>query len=89
MKKVYSKPEIAFEDFSVCTSVAAGCEYKTNTPSAGNCGLEFGAFTVFLDSMTNVCTGEGKITSSGGDGEYNGYCYHVFANDGEKNLFNS
>ena len=88
MKKVYSKPDIAFEDFTVSTSVAAGCENATNTPSSGTCGLEFGSYTIFLDTVS-ACTGEGVIQSSGGDGEYNGYCYHVFADNGPGNIFNS
>ena len=88
MKKAYSKPEIAFEDFAITTNIAGDCEYKTNTPSVHNCGLNFGNMVIFLDTMTNVCTGDGAIKSEGGDGLYNGFCYHVFDN-GKNNIFNS
>ena len=31
MKKVYSKPEILFEDFTVTANIAVGCEAITNS----------------------------------------------------------
>lgn len=89
MKKAYMKPEILFEDFSLSQSIAAGCEEKTNTPSQEQCGFEFGPYVVFLDTPDSKCTGDGRVDNMGGDGEWNGICYHVFANDGERNLFNS
>ena len=89
MKKAYAKPEIIFESFSLSQNIAAGCEVQTDTPSRNQCGLEWGPDILFLDSMGNVCTGAGKVTSVGGDGEANGICYHVFSNNGERNLFTS
>lgn len=88
MKKTYVKPEIIFESFSLSQSIAAGCEVKTNTPSSGQCGLEWGPDRLFLDTI-NDCKGDGKVTSVGGDGEANGICYHVFSNNSSYNLFNS
>lgn len=87
MKKAYTKPEIVFESFSLSQNIAAGCEEKTNTPAQGQCGIEFGAEILFLDTAGSLCTD--KIKNVGGDGEYNGLCYHVFSNNGEYNLFNS
>ena len=37
MRKAYSKPQIMFEDFTLSTNIAAGCEVKTNTPSQMQC----------------------------------------------------
>lgn len=89
MKRVYSKPQIYFESFSLSQNIAAGCEVKTNTPAQGQCGVNYGPFVVFLDSVGSQCTGDGRVQDVGGDGEYGGICYHVFSNDGENNLFNS
>lgn len=88
MKKTYVKPAIFFEGFTLSTSIAAGCEVKTNTPAVRQCGLDYGPFTVFLDTMHGVCTGFGVVEDDGsGDGNYNGICYHVPT--GSSNLFNS
>ena len=87
MKKVYEKPEIVFENFSLSTNIAAGCEVKTNTPSQGQCGIKWGSDILFL-ADTN-CTGDGIVIGQGGDGESNGICYHTFSNNGENSLFNS
>lgn len=82
MKKNYSKPEIVFEDFSLCTSIAANCEFKNNGPSSNQCGYqpEGLPYTIFLTGMSGCAR---KYT----DGGYNGICYHVPSED--SNLFNS
>lgn len=88
MKKAYSKPEIVFENFSLSTNIAGDCEVKTWLPSNNSCGLEFtGIGKVFLDTMGGCTEEDGyPIPSVGGDGEFNGLCYHVPYGD---NLFNS
>lgn len=85
MKKVYSKPEIMFEDFSLNNAIAAGCEATTNLPSSNQCGIDFSGVVVFIQEMTG-CT-DIKVDNVGGDGEYNGLCYHVPT--GNNNLFTS
>lgn len=81
MRKVYSKPDIIFEDFSLSTSIAAGCETKTNTPSQDKCGFRFGAYMAFV-------AGVEACTMPVADGSINdGFCYHVPS--AENNLFNS
>ena len=40
MKKLYSKPEIMFENFSMSVNVAAGCEVITKLPSENACGYK-------------------------------------------------
>ena len=89
MKKAYVKPEIVFENFSMSQNIAADCEYQIDNPARGQCGIEFGPFTVFLGAVGSDCSGDGIMMDQGGDGEYNGLCYHVFTNNGEYNLFNS
>lgn len=85
MKKRYQKPEILFEAFSVSTNIASDCEVKTNSPSNSTCGMDFSGLKVFMDGM-NGCSDIG-VTNQGGDGEWNGICYHIPS--GDKNLFNS
>ena len=84
MKKVYAKPEIVFEDFSLCASIAVGCEVKTNLPTyERNCGIQVGgdrgSKIVFLDP--NMCTHPQS------NEKYDTFCYHIPSED--QNLFNS
>lgn len=81
MKKLYSKPDIHFESFSLSTSIASTCEVKTYHPSNGVCGLKFGSQFIFTEEIEGCTT---KIV----EGEaYDGLCYH---NPSENNnLFNS
>ena len=77
MKKVYSKPEIMFEDFTLCTNIAAGCEEQDVLPSSGKqgCGIAFGPLVIFV---SGVCSSTQGVTAVGtDDGEYNGICYQV------------
>lgn len=85
MKKVYNKPEIVFEDFSMSTNIAGDCEVKTWTPNSGTCAYKYmdeflGEVKLFLSTISDCTTVEA-------DGEYNGFCYHVPTES--KNLFNS
>ena len=85
MKKVYHKPEIMFDDFSLSTNIAGDCEppYVTNS-GYETCGLVTSGFTVFTAQMVNVCNfpwDEDK------QGPYDGMCYDNPSNT--NNLFNS
>lgn len=87
MKKVYTKPEIFYESFSLSQNIAGDCEEKTNNPSNNACAFDFSGINVFLSSMAGICDGiQVNPDSYGGDGEFNGFCYHVFTG---RNLFNS
>ena len=80
MKKIYSKPEIIFEDFSLSTSIAAGCELDTPLPSyEENCGYPTRGGIVFVEGA--------QCTTHPQDGMHNGFCYHVPVET--SNLFNS
>lgn len=82
MKKLYIKPEIMFESFSLSTNIAGDCEEKTNNPTNGTCGMDFSGFKVFMHDM-NGCS-DIKVN----DGEsFNGLCYDTPTAD--NNLFNS
>ena len=83
MKKVYNKPEIMFEDFTLSTSIAGGCEIRTNTPSEGACGYPYeggNGQTLFTNGVTDC---QIKID----DDPTNGFCYHVPVDS--NNIFNS
>lgn len=83
MKKKYSQPDIIYDEFSLCTSIAAGCEVQTNTPSWNQCGFVFDDAIVYTDDVHGCKFGGITIT----DGGLDGICYHVPTDD--NNLFNS
>lgn len=72
MKKVYEKPLVIIEDFSLSTSIAGDCENITKLPSYGQCGIDFGGDIIFLNAETG-CTDELGVD----DGSYSGICYHT------------
>ena len=79
MKKTYSKPDIVFEDFSLSTNIAAGCDYVPTNQSEG-CGVQWGHNWIFTSELS--CST--PITE--GDPDYNGICYH---NPTDNNVFYS
>ncbi len=87
MKKIYSKPEIMFEDFSLNENIAGNCSIKTHTPSQGTCAFtyedEFGGAVVLFTNKVTACGNDNIFEEDGADG----FCYHnPYANS---NLFNS
>ena len=86
MKKVYQKPEIMFDDFSLSTNIAGDCEPPfVGAHSQGSCGVETSAgFTVFTADIPAVCTFPWDELEAG---PYNGLCYDNPSNT--NNLFNS
>lgn len=80
MKKAYSKPEIIFDDFSLATTIAAGCEKQTG-PHEYSCPYQFGDINIFVSGVSACTSGLEKP-----DG-FNGWCYHN--PDGGIKLFNS
>ena len=83
MKKLYSKPEIAFESFTLSTNVAGDCNKIIDAQSKGSCGIPGSApnMALFVQGVTGcqVWDDDGK--------DDDGYCYHV--PDGVPVLFNS
>ena len=76
MKKTYSQPDIAFESFSLATSIAAHCALKTNLQTQGTCFVQFGAFRVFTTEVSG-CVNNGIALPND---DFNGFCYHVPTN---------
>ena len=84
MRKTYSKPEIMFEDFTLCANIAAGCEKKVNNPSQYACGVPMtGGETVFSDTICDYTPG----SLGQADDQWDGFCYHHPTENA--NLFNS
>ena len=84
MKKTYEKPMIIFEDFSLSTSIAAGCEVINKNPSlADSCGYIPNDRWTGEPIFTTTISGCGSTQS----GDFDGLCYHVPTED--NNLFNS
>lgn len=81
MKKLYSKPGIVYEDFSICTHIAKTCDVELGTFEQNDCGgYQYGRYWIFLDGVTGC---EDTVDDNG----YNGICYHVPINGAR--LFNS
>lgn len=84
MRKTYTKPKFLFESFMMSTSIAAGCEEKTNLSSMEEqCGFEpdpvkYPGYTIF--------NAEPNCTSTPA-GRYDTLCYHIPSDT--YNLFNS
>ena len=70
MKKTYSKPDIFFEDFSLSTNIAAGCELYPTEYAGDSFVVEFGGDILLSDKPCD------KIIQDG-ENEYNNLCYHV------------
>lgn len=56
MKKIYSKPDIEFESFSLATSIAGACEVRANLPYSGGCGFKYGGYNIFLYEISGCGT---------------------------------
>lgn len=69
MKKIYSKPEIAFESFAMNVNIAA-CKVDTDLQAKGTCGIPYGGsgLVLFLDGIS-------QCTYPGEDG-FENTCYH-------------
>ena len=68
MKKTYAKPEIVFENFSLSTNVAAGCEIT----SLFDPRLYVEPFGYAFSSSC-----QHNVVDSSGDGMANSICYHT------------
>ena len=82
MNKAYSKPDIVFENFSLCTSIAgAGCIVSV-AATPGSCALDLDGINVFLEEVYSC-----QLKVKDGSGQLNFLCYHVPT--GDNNLFTS
>lgn len=87
MKKIYSKPEIMFEDFTLSENIAGDCEGEpVGNPTRGSCAIiGTGRQAIFSDRVS-AC--DFTPTELGGtDDMWDGLCYHVPTE--YSNLFNS
>ena len=75
MKKVYTKPEILFENFAVCTNIATGgCRFTSVTSGEDMIGCGY------VDQRypnKKIFTSALACTTVEDDGEYNGICYNT------------
>lgn len=80
MKKAYSRPDILFDSFSMCSAIASTCEASANF-ARDVCGVEMTpSISLFLEGVTG-CSWIVK------EEEYDGLCYHVPFDT--NNVFNS
>ena len=88
MKKLYSAPDIFFEDFSLSTNIAAGCEVKP-VNNAAVCAVQYWRTFIFVNDI-NACEKkihDGALDDNHVDSKNNGLCYHV--PNSVFNVFNS
>ena len=69
MKKSYIKPDIMFDSFSMCGSVAS-CEINANFQE-NSCGVKMTADITLFTEEAQGCSWKVK------EQEYDGLCYHV------------
>lgn len=82
MKKVYSKPDILFDSFSMSVSIAA-CEVPTNFSMEKECGYHyFGDKYLFLLGVDGC-----NVIIEDNTPEYDSLCYHTF--EDSNRLFSS
>lgn len=81
MKKVYEKPVIIFESFTLSTNIAGDCGTIINNSAREQCAYELRTGEHVFTSQYAICT------TTEDDGDYNGICYHVPIDT--DNLFNS
>ena len=87
MKKTYVKPEIMFEDFTLCSNIAAACESTVDSQSKGQCAvIGTGNINIF-DGTVSACDYDPTDLPGGTTDMYNGFCYHVPTDT--SNLFGS
>ena len=81
MKSIYVSPEIMYEDFSLSSNIAVGCEFTEINATQDVCAYESDLGSVFTDSVGAACAFKPQ------DGIYDGLCYHVPTE--ASNIFNS
>lgn len=69
MKKLYTKPKVVFENFSLSTNIAS-CEVHANA-GKGSCGCEFIPGLTLFTSNVDECV---IVAEDGVDND--GLCYH-------------
>lgn len=70
-KKTYSTPDIFFEDFSLSTNIAAGCEERPFNHTE-MCGVKWGKVDILFAEGFSNC----GIDIIEGEAKYDGLCYH-------------
>lgn len=86
MKKLYSKPEIIFEDFTLSENIAGTCEGIVGNPAKGTCAVIGTGGIAMFNGSVDAC--DYKPEDMGGtEDQWDGFCYHVPTE--YNNLFNS
>lgn len=86
MKRIYSKPDIMFEDFTLSTSIAAGCAITNPVQTQDVCAVRWnmgGDYINIFNSGVGACDPQFSPIFS----ENDSICYHNPSD--ENRLFNS
>ena len=86
MKKIYTKPEIIFEDFTLSENIAGTCESIVGNPSKGTCPVMGTGGIRMFDGTISACDFAPE-DQGGTEDQWDGFCYHVPTQ--YNNLFNS
>ena len=87
MKKTYVKPEIMFEDFTLCSNIATSCESIVGSHTKGECHIMGTGNIAIFDVSIDGCYYYPTDLPGGTTDMYDGFCYHVPTES--NNLFNS
>lgn len=79
MKKKYVKPQIIIENFALSETIAAGCDFKTNTMVEGECGFPLKGAMIFTSEVAGCLYHQPDNNDM--------ICYHVPTD--ATNIFNS
>lgn len=83
MKRIYSKPEIMFESFTLSENIAGDCSNIVGNASENNCAyIDRSGNYVFTSDLAAIC-----VDIQQADGSNDGICYHNPYDS--NNLFNS
>ena len=87
MKKLYSKPEIMFEDFTLSENIAGDCEAPfVGNPSKDSCAIVGTGEQNIFSGRVSACEFKPEDFGQSPD-MWNGLCYHTPTD--ANNLFNS
>ena len=87
MKKIYTKPQIYFESFSLSTNIASDCDVPFALAAKDICAIPDASGLPEMGIFNLTVAGTQCGVHGDGNEEYNGFCYHVPVET--NNLFNS
>lgn len=77
MKKIYTKPEIYFESFSLSTNIANDCDAPFTLAAKDICAIPDANGVQGMGIFNMTVAGSNCGVHGEGNEMYNGFCYHI------------